>query len=138
MATSAQTKFGNWTGLRISYTCNSAVTAGQVVERITGTRLVQPAGAASVRVAGVAQWDVPASRAFEGGPQVGDGNELVVIRLAVVNRVQASGAIVAGDPLIAAASGQVSVAGATPDARTVIGQAFEDAANGNFFAALIF
>lgn len=136
MATTVQPKFG-FTGLRISYTCNSAITAGQVVERITGNRLVQPAGAASVRVAGVAQFDVPATRAFEGGPQVGDGNELVVLRFCVV-KVQASGAVVAGDPLIAAASGQVSVAGATPDARTVIGQAFEDAANAAFFNALIF
>lgn len=136
MATSVQPKFG-YPGLRISYTCNSAVTAGQLLERVTGTRLVQPAGAASVRVAGVAQFDVPAVRAFEGGPQVGDGNELVVLRLCVV-KVQASGAVVAGDPLIAAASGQVSVAGATPDARTIVGQAFEDAANAAFFNALIF
>lgn len=136
MATSVQPKFG-YPGLRISYTCNAAVTAGQLLERVTGNRLVQPAGVGSVRVAGVAQFDVPATRAFEGGPQVGDGNELTVLRLCVV-KVQASGAVVAGDPLIPAATGQVSVAGATPDARFVIGQAFEDAANGNFFNALIY
>lgn len=135
MATSVQPKFG-YPGLRISYTANSAITAGQVVERITGSRLVQPAGAGSVRVAGVAQFDVPTTRAWETGPQVGDVDALVVLRLCVV-KVQASGAIVAGDPLIAAASGQVSAAGATPDARTLIGHAFEDASNGNFFYALI-
>jgi hypothetical protein len=136
MATSVQPKFG-YPGLRISYTCNSAVTAGQLVERVTGTRLVQAAGVGSVRWCGVAQFDVPASRAFEGGPQVGDGNELVVLRFCVV-KVQASGAIVAGDPLIAAATGKVSVAGAAPDARFIVGQAFEDAADTAFFNAVIF
>jgi hypothetical protein len=62
-----QAKFG-WPGKQISYTCAEAIVGGQVVERRTGTRLVGVAGAGSLVVAGVARWDVPATRATIQGP----------------------------------------------------------------------
>lgn len=131
-----QIKFG-WPGSQISYTCAEAIVGGQLVERRTGVRLVGVAGAASTKVAGVARWDVPAVRASIQGPQVGDGNELVVARRCWAP-VTASGAIAVGDKLVAAAAGAVSAAGATPDARTVIGEATEAAANGVVFWAVIY
>lgn len=118
-----QAKFG-WPGLQISYTCAEAVVGGQLVERRTGVRLVGVAAAGSLLVCGVARWDVPAARAIVGGPQVGDGNELTVAR-GVVIPVTFTAAATAGQKLIAAANGQVTPAGAAPDARTVVGEAFE-------------
>lgn len=131
-----QPKFG-WPANQISYTCAAAVTGGQVVERRTGTRLVGPAAAGSLVACGVARWDVPATRATIQGPAVGDGNELVVARNCVI-AVVASGAVTVGAKLVAAAAGAVSAAGATPDARTVIGEAFEAAADGATFNAYIY
>lgn len=137
MANSVRPKFGSpGSALSLSKTCAEAITAGQLVEYRTGADLVGVAGAGSTKVAGVAQDDVPVSRAFMGGPAVGDGHELVVHRLCVI-QVTASGAIAAGDKLIAAATGKAAAAGATPDARTVIGEALEAAADGATFNALI-
>lgn len=135
MANSVQPKFG-YPGLRISYTCNAAVLAGQLVARLNGTNLVTPAGAASTKVCGVALWDVPAARTSIQGPQVGDGNELVVVSGCIV-AVTFAGAANPGDPLIAAATGQVDVSGATPDARTLIGRAHEAVGAGNVGLAFI-
>jgi hypothetical protein len=136
MAASVQPKFG-WEGLRISFTCAEAILAGQLVERRTGSRLVGVAGAASTKVAGVAQWDVPAARASIQGPQVADGHELTVVRWCVV-KVTFVAAAAVGDKLIAAAAGQVDVAGATPDARTVVGEAFEAVGAGAVGLAVIY
>lgn len=131
-----QPRFG-WPGLQVSFTCAEAIVGGQLVERRTGSRLVGVAGANSVRVAGVARWDVPAARASIQGPQVGDGNELVVARCVVIP-VTFTGAAVAGDPLVATAAGQVTPAGAAPDARFIVGQAFEDVGAGAVGLAYIF
>lgn len=90
-----------------SFTAAEAITGGQLVERRTGTDLVGVAGAASQAVAGVAMHDVPATRAYIGGPQVGDGHELTVVRDCYI-KVVASGAIAVGDKLKAAAAGKVS------------------------------
>jgi hypothetical protein len=113
-----------WPGLRISYTANAALTGGQLVERLNGTNLVQPAGAGSVKVAGVVLDDVPAAAAWVGQPIVGDVNGASVVS-GVVIPVTYAAAANPGDRLIAAATGQVTPAGATPDARTVIGVAHE-------------
>lgn len=128
MASEIEIQFG-YPGLRISYTASAAVTAGQLVET-TGDRTVGPAGAASTKVVGVALWDVPAARVSIQGPQVGDVNRLTVVTMCAV-KLTASGAIAAGDTLIAAAAGAVSAAGATPDARTVVGRALQAISNGN-------
>lgn len=131
-----QAKFG-WPGLQLSYTCAEAIVGGQLVERRVGTRLVGVAGAGSLHVCGVARWDVPATRATIQGPQVGDGFELTVARNVIIP-VTASGAIAAGDKLVAAAAGAVAAAGATPDARLVVGEAFEAAVDAAIFYAYIY
>jgi hypothetical protein len=129
-------KFG-WPGLQITYTAAEAIVGGQIVEHRTGTRVVGVAASGSTAVAGVARWDAPATRATIQGPQAGDGYELNVCRNCVV-RVTAKGAVAVGDKLIVGSTaGTASAAGATPDARTIIGQAFEAAADGATFLAYI-
>jgi hypothetical protein len=130
-------KFG-WPGLQVSYTCAAAVTGGQIVERRTGTRLVGPAASGSLVACGVARWDVPATRASIQGPQVGDGNELTVVRRCII-KVTAQGAITVGAKLIVGSvAGTAAVAGATPDARSIIGEAFEAASDTATFLAFIY
>lgn len=124
-------------GWRISYTPNAVITGGQVVERVAGTRLVQPAGAGSVIAAGVAMFDIPATRAHAAGPQVGDVDGLVVVRHCVV-AVTFAAAATEGQKLICAATGQVTPAGAAPDARTLIGEAFEAVGIGAVGLAVIY
>jgi hypothetical protein len=56
-----------------------------------------------------------------------------------VIKVTAQGAITVGAKLIVGSvAGTAAVAGATPDARTVIGEAFEAAADGATFLAYIY
>jgi hypothetical protein len=131
-----QPKFG-WPSLQLTFNVAEAIVGGQVVEFRTGTRLVGVAGAGSTKVAGVARWDVPAARTTVQQKQVGEGNELTVARKCVV-QVTASGAVTVGDKLIAAATGKVSAAGATPDARTIIGEAYSAAADGAVLDAYIY
>lgn len=130
-----QPKFG-FPGLKISHDVAAAITGGRVVE-FAADREVQHAAAGSLKVAGVAMWDVPVARASIQGPQVSDEKPLVVARACVI-KVTASGAVTAGDHLVAAANGLVAAAGATPDARTVIGQALEAAADGATLDAYIY
>lgn len=101
---------------RQTYTANSAVTGGTLVEHTVGDRRCQTAVAGSNRVAGLAIHDAAAG-------------QIVTIATEGVWDIVAVGAIVAGDRLLAAAGGLVSVAGAAPDARQVIGMAQNDAAN---------
>jgi hypothetical protein len=104
--------------LTVTVQTGQSVTGGQLVELVTGQdRQVKAAGAASLRVMGVALHDAAALTK-------------VTVAGAGVWRLTASGAIQAGDALIAAATGKVAAAGATPDARTVIGFALKDAADG--------
>lgn len=123
-----QPVFG-YPGLAVGFGCVEPVIGGQLVERRPGNRLVGVAAAGSLRTAGVARWDVPAARASIQGPQVGDGNELTVVRRVVISVVY-SAAAVEGDKLVITAGGQVAPAGVTPDARTIVGEAFEAAAAG--------
>lgn len=102
---------------RITYTTAAAVTAARLVE-FTANRTIQPAGAGSVKVAGLAMQTSDAA-----------GDKIAVATGGVWN-CRASGAIAAGDYVIAGAAGVVVTSGATPDARTVIGQALEAIANG--------
>lgn len=94
----------------------SGVTPAQVVE-LSADRTVIPAGAGSVLVIGVALHDA----AIGAKASVASGG---------VWPLKASGTITAGARLIAGAAGTVVVAGATPDARTVIGVALEAIASG--------
>jgi predicted RecA/RadA family phage recombinase len=109
---------------KLTYTADGAITGGQLVE-LTGDRTVQAASADSLAVVGVAQYD-----AADGDP--------VGIASKGVYGLTASGAISAGDLIVAAASG---AAKAIPAASAtyveaeqtipsrVIGIALEDIAN---------
>lgn len=94
----------------------SGVTPAQVVE-FSADRTVIPAGATSMVVAGVALHD----QAIGGK---------VSVASAGVWPLKAAGVITAGARLISAAAGTVVVAGAAPDARSVIGIALEAIGNG--------
>lgn len=99
-------------GHAIGFTVTAAVTGGQLVE-ITTDRSIQPAGAASAKVVGVALYD-------------GVVGDLVSVQSAGVQQITAASAIAAGDSVAAAASGQVATAGTNP----VVGIAIAAAAAG--------
>ena len=122
-------------GLRVSFTPVSAVIGGQLVEHRAlganpGKRACGPAAAGSLKVAGVAHWDVPATAATTTGPKVGDEHALTVISNCIIP-VTFTLAAAEGDPLIiGTVAGQVAPAGVTPDARSLIGRAYEAVAAG--------
>jgi len=105
---------------RITMTAGTAIVAGRLVE-FTGDRTVGAAGAASVKVLGLATSDCDAVAAT--------GNKVAIATGGVWN-CRAGGAIAAGDYLIAGAAGVVVTAGAAPDARTVVGKAIQAIVNG--------
>ena len=100
----------------IANTPVSGVVPATVVE-FSGDRLVIPAAATSMVVAGVALHDAAIGAK-------------VSVACAGVWPVKASGVVTAGARLISGAVGTVVVAGATPDARAVIGIALEAIGSG--------
>ena len=109
---------------KLTYTAEGAITGGQLVE-LVDDRTVSAAGADSLKVVGVAQYDAA------------DG-ELVGISSKGVYGLTASGAINAGDLIVSAASGAAKAkpaAGGTyaqaeqTIPSRVIGIALEDIAN---------
>jgi hypothetical protein len=112
----------------ITMSGGAAITAGRLVE-MSGDRTVQHAGAASLKVAGVALQDYDGTAAT--------GNKLSVAPSGVY-KLTASGAIAAGDQVIAGAHGQVSALAAAAaatltdinNARAVIGVALAAISNG--------
>lgn len=100
---------------RQTYTVGATpVVGGRLVEHAVGDRICVPAAAGSFRVAGVAMHDAAVG-------------QTVTIACDGVWQITATGAVVAGDRLIAAAAGTVASAGAAPDARTLVGLAQKDA-----------
>lgn len=84
----------------ITLQASATVTGGRLVE-VTGNSTVGPAGAASTKVVGVAAYDAATGVKVDVWPLPG-----------VVHEATASGAIAAGDGLIAGAAGVVSTIGA--------------------------
>ena len=109
----------------------SPVTGGQLVEGTTGGR-IRPAGAGSTRVLGVALTDAVAPESIVTDPTLVSGQYVLNANPRPQNVAVAYGGIEVpvvysaaaafGDLLIAAANGQVAPAGATPDARTIVGR----------------
>lgn len=109
----------------------SPVTGGQLVEARTGGR-IGPAAAASVRVLGVALTDAVAPEDIVTDPVLSGGQYVLnaapkAQNVAVASNgkevpVTYSAAAAFGDLLVATANGQVAPAGATPDARTIVGR----------------
>lgn len=147
--TAVTPRFGEGTGLTISYTPNSAISGGQLVERLNGTRLVQPAGAASLKVCGVARKDALATILSPEQVKVGDELSLPVSRFCVI-AVTFAAAANPGDKLIAAAAGQVTplpavgvadlaAAGVSiTNTRAIIGEAFNAVSLGAVGLAVIY
>lgn len=116
---------------------NATIVGGQLVEAVAGGR-IQKAAAGSVKVLGVALNDAIApedlvttgTTGADGRPVVSTAilpqNVAVVSNGAEVRVTYAANAAF-GDKLIAAANGTVTPAGATPDARTIVGICTEPA-----------
>jgi predicted RecA/RadA family phage recombinase len=99
-------------GETLTYTAGGTITGGQMV-MLTGDRTVQAATAATPKVVGVAVHDAASG-------------EVVTVASEGVWPCIAAGAVAAGDNLIiGAVAGTVSVAGAAPDARFLVGKALE-------------
>lgn len=142
-------QFGEGAALTISYTPNVAITGGQLVERVNGTRLVQVAGAASLKVAGVARKDALTTILSPEQVKVGDELALPVSRFCVI-AVTFAAAANPGDKLIAAASGQVTplpavdvtslatVGAGITNTRAIIGEAFNAVSLGAVGLAVIY
>ncbi|SIC56312.1 Uncharacterised protein [Mycobacteroides abscessus subsp. abscessus] len=101
---------------QVTCTAAAAITAGQLVY-VSGPYAVTPTSAATAARCGVAAQTVPS-----GAP--------VDVYFAGIHTLTASGAITAGDPVVAAASGAVADLGAGTTYSQVIGNALTTAANG--------
>ncbi|MBN7571256.1 hypothetical protein [Mycobacteroides abscessus] len=112
-----------------------SIKGGQLVEGVTGGR-IQPAAAGSVKVVGVALTDAIAPEDLVLAPTTGSDGRSVLNTVVPPTKVAcAYGAIEVpvtyaadaafGDALVAAANGTVTPAGATPDARAIVGKCTE-------------
>lgn len=110
---------------------NAVVTGGHLVEAV-GTDRVQHAGAASVKVLGIAVIDGIAPEDLVLTPTTVGGRQVLNTAVLPTKVSVAYGgeeapceyaaAAAFGDWLVAAANGTVTPAGATPDARTLVGK----------------
>lgn len=120
--------------LPISYEVTETVAGGQLVEARAASK-VGVAAAGSVRCLGVATKDaMPAATSntntsIGGYPNIDLGvpTQYVAVAREGVWPLPYAAAAAFGDSLICAANGQVTPAGATPDARTIIGKCREPA-----------
>lgn len=110
-------------GESVTFTASADVTGGRLVA-VTGDRTVGPAGADSAAVVGVAGFDAKA------GERV-----TVFTRAGGIHRLTASGAIVAGAKVSAAAAGKIQTVGSTVNP---IGVALEAAAADNDVIDVLF
>lgn len=111
-----------------------AVTGGQLVEGRTAGR-IGPAAAGSFKVVGVALADAIAPEDVVTTPVTVNGRPVLNTALFPPNVAVACGGVEVrvtyaanaafGELLIAAANGTVTPAGATPDARTIVGRCTE-------------
>jgi hypothetical protein len=86
-------------GHEITLTAAATITAGQVLE-VAGSGTVQPAGAASTKVVGVAMGDAAT------------GQDLTVFARGMTHMTTAAGGITAGDRVNTGAAGTVATAAA--------------------------
>jgi hypothetical protein len=116
----------------VTFTASVAVTGGQLVDAIAGGT-VGPSAAGSLVCVGVATTDaIPASASqvptVPGAP-VSINAAPLPAQVAVANegvwKLTYLSAATFGSRVICAANGQVAAAGATPDARTVVGVCVE-------------
>ncbi|MDI6911473.1 hypothetical protein [Nocardioides sp.] len=112
-----------------SYPALEAITGGQLVEgRATGTGGAGVAAAGSAKVLGVALNDAVATLVTDpvnGVLDTAPTGTRVNVAKSVEVPVTYAAAAAFGDKLVAAANGHVTPAGATPDARTIVGECTE-------------
>lgn len=115
---------------------NATIRGGRVVEAAAQAGRIQEAGAASVKHLGVALTDAIAPEDIVTTPTTGaDGRPVTALYSAPTTVAVADAGIEVkvtyaananfGDWLVCAAAGTVTPAGATPDARTIVGQCRE-------------
>lgn len=115
-----------------TYDVNVLVPGQVLVEPDALTGKVKVAGAATTKALGVALYSAAPQGAIQGTTSYGE----VVIDMSTLQtevavgwtgtyKLKATGAIAFGDHVIAAANGTVAVAGAAPDARTIVGKCVE-------------
>lgn len=115
---------------------NAVIKGGQVVEATTTPGRIQPAGAGSLKVLGVATLDAIAPEDVTNGQGTASDGRPVVAAIPQNTKtavayggdevpVEYAANAAFGEYLIAAANGKVTPAGATPDARTLIGRCTE-------------
>lgn len=120
------------TGMRLSYTAVEAIVGGQIVEARAlganpGQRACGVAAAASVLVAGVALFDIRAVAAsIQDAARVGIEHALDVVSYGIVPVTYTLAATRGQSLIVGTVAGTVSPAGATPDARTLIGFCAQD------------
>jgi hypothetical protein len=115
----------------VTFTAIAAVTGGQLVDGVAGG--VQPSGAGSSTCVGVATTDALPTATSQAptipGVSVAVNAAPLPSVVAVANEgvwpLTYAAAATFGQRLITAANGQVTPAGATPDARTVVGTCYE-------------
>jgi hypothetical protein len=134
MATIVAPRFGvGSTGLRYSFTPVEAIVGGQVVEwraigANPGQRACGVAASASVLVAGVAAFDIRALAASIQDPAIVNAeHQLTVVAFGIVPVTFTLAATRGQSLIVGTVAGTVSPAGATPDARQVIGFCAQDA-----------
>lgn len=113
-----------------NYTPDELILGGQLVEGKDNSR-VKVGTAGATRILGVALDDGNAPEAFVSEPTLVNGrpvlNAAPLPKIVSVTRgqevpVKYSANTKFGEPLVATANGQVGPAGATPDARTIVGR----------------
>lgn len=119
-----------------TFTPVEPITGGQLVEARAASR-IGVAAAGSVKVLGVALTDAQSPDAIIGEPAVVAGRPVLNAAILPPKVAVAYGGIEVpvvyvaaaafGDRLVAAAAGKVTPAGATPDARTIVGTCTEPA-----------
>lgn len=117
-----------------TYIANVLIAGAVLVEPDAATGKVKVCTAGSVKCLGVALYSAAPAGSIQGTTSYGEVvidmstlQEEVAVAWQGTYKLTATGAIAFGDPVICAANGTVSVAGATPDARTVIGKCVEPA-----------
>ena len=103
----------------VTYTAAEAITGGQLVEA-RASSVVGVAAAGSTAVLGVALKD--ASNATQSATDATSASNYVAVAHQCEVKLTYAANANFGDKLVAAANGQVTPAGATPDARTIVGQ----------------
>ncbi len=107
-----------------SFTVSIAVTAGMLVEPDGVTQMVKPATAGSLAVLGYAVTGAYPDGATPALTFIQQPSRVAVERNHI-GWIKYAADTTFGAKVIAAANGQVTPAGATPDARTLVGQCVE-------------